>query len=190
MAAESGMDEMRREFEEVKIREIPAQWERFVWVKNLEDRLVVDGSYDSGVRLLYGTATHCYISGYFIASVAMTAAAAERWLRWLTGEGDRTSFDKLINIARSTDEISSTVDGRLHRLRKSMRAPVVHGKDEVLFVLGWERTGPGTWVAPEGYAGLGPEEAAREALETFLLLARETIPGGPGKSPPKGSASR
>ena len=163
-------------------RSFPVWWERFDWVVKLEGRFVTKRWYiDPGVSLLYYEATRCFIFGRFVASIAMVSAATERWLRWVVKK-DRADFVDMVPLAESQGRISKGVSGRLDRMRDLMRNPVAHGKDEVMMgVLGWRRMSQRGWERPEGYEGYsGNESAAKEAIETFLLLVQESIQGGPG----------
>jgi len=175
---------LRKKFDDEMLRATPEWWERFDWVHVMEERFGTRRWYiDPGVSTLYYNATGCFVFGLFPASLAMIGAATERWLRWVVGP-ERDLFT-LIRKARTQDKISKVVEERLDRVRDLMRNPAAHGGDEVMMgVLGWNRITPHGWERPEGYEGLtGNLSAAKEALETFLLVVQETIQGGPGKAP-------
>ncbi len=105
----------------------------------------------------------------------MAGAATEAWLRAVTNL-PRRGLKRLIDLAAERGRISKPLAERLHRMRESMRNPVAHGYDAVLFALGMTKVGEATWVAPEGFdAALRDAASAREAIVTFFRFVRETL---------------
>ncbi len=175
----AGPGTLQQQFEEDTRRRIPERWARYEWLHALESRIGVERyQIDPGVRILYHNGTWAFVFGLYPASVAMIGAAAERWLRWLT----RTTYQLqgLTRRAVSTGKVQKELGKWLDRLRELMRNPVAHGDDEVMIgVLGWTRRQPHGWTRPDEYSDMGNQPAAQEAIETFLLLLQQTIPGGP-----------
>jgi len=170
---------LRKKFEDSTLHAMPERWERYRWVHDLEKRIRTERyQIDPGVSGLYYTGTWLFVFGLYPATVVMIGAAVERWLRWLVEK--RGDLKELIALADSSGKLSTDLTARLERLRESMRNPAAHGKDEVMMqVLGWKRIQPHGWERPEDYGELGNAPAAKEAIETFLLLIQKTIPGGP-----------
>jgi len=176
----SDNDSSRRKFEEGMLRAMPERWERFDWVHKLEERFDTQRWHiDPGTAGSYYNAVWCFVFELYPATVVMIGAAVERWLRWLVGK-ERGDFKDLIALASSKGKLSNDLTARLERLRGSMRNPAAHGKDEVMVqVLGWKKMQPHGWERPEEYNELGNAPAAKEAIETYLLLIQQTIPGAP-----------
>ncbi len=181
MAVPAETDRLRRHFEAARTREIPAEWQRFKWVYDGEiSHGIRQLRIDPGVTMLYQTATLCYYMGAPLGAVVMASTAAERWLRWRMKAPDREGLEALTKKARDDKLVSSSMAQRLDYVRKFIRNPVVHGKEEVpQAFLGMARTGRGSWEAPEGKFGLDYDAAAREAIKAFWELLRETVPGKP-----------
>ena len=176
MAVPSDSEEFRKQFEEGRTKSIPEELARFEWLHSLEE------SFDAGhlfigttAGYLYNQAAWCYILGLHAPCVMMAGAATEAWLRAVT-DAPRGGLKRLIDLAAERGRISKPLAERLHRMRESMRNPVAHGHDAVLFALGMTKVGEATWVAPEGSdAGLSDAASAREAIETFFRFVRETL---------------
>jgi hypothetical protein len=176
----SDSEALRKKFEDAMVHAIPDRWERYAWVHTMEERFgTLRWHIDPGTAGSYYIGVWCFVFGQYPATVVMIGAAVERWLRWLV-EKDRADLKDLIALASSRGKLSNDLTVRLERLRDSMRNPAAHGKDEVMMqILGWRKIQPHGWVRPEEYSELGNAPAAKEAIETFLLLIQETIPGGP-----------
>ena len=171
---------LRKKFEDAMLHAIPNRWERYAWVHKMEEKFGTQRWHiDPGTAGSYYTAVWCFVFELYPATVVMIGAAVERWLRWLVGK-ERADLKDLIALASSQAKLSNDLTARLERLRESMRNPAAHGKDEVMMqILGWKKMQPHGWVRPEEYSELGNAPAAKESIETFLLLIQKTIPGGP-----------
>lgn len=167
------LEQKRREFEKARLASVPAEWDRLTWVADRE--LAVKGNrrigIDTGTAHFYRSACRAFFSGSYLGSILLAAAACERVLRHATLSTEDPELYELIETARHDEKVSEDMVAQLHRVRRLIRNPVAHA-DEIVFLgfLGMERVNAYTWRVQEGRSAVTVEEAAREAIETFLRL--------------------
>ncbi len=163
----------RSRFDEARRLAINGEWERLLWVRDRE--LVVLGSrragIESGVAQFYRSSAYAYFVGSFLGAILLATTACERLLRVVTQADESLELGPLIDLAKGLGKISKPMATRLHRLRRTIRRPVAHGKTQLFIgALGMEETNQFTWRASRNGSPLTVQSAAQEAIEAFLTL--------------------
>lgn len=179
MSSPPDWERWERQFGAERKTAINHEWERVKWLAERERSYNLSSKGIAfGPLRLYSEARFCYMAGAFGATCWAAMAAAERFLRSRLKADEWTKLDKLTADAEAQGLTSSATGARLRELWVTVRNPVVHGKEPYIFgYLGtikskdWEG-----WESPPGKFALKDDEAAREALDAFLMLVHEAPP--------------